>query len=66
MIESLLMLVIYILIIGVVLYLLDFLLGMLPLPPPFAQIIRVVIIVIGVIIIIYLLLGLLHTPLRLP
>lgn len=58
MIEALISFVIYVLIVGLVLWLLDYVASMLPLPPPFHQVIRVVIAVIGVIILIYLLLGL--------
>jgi hypothetical protein len=52
------MFVIYVIIIGLVLWLLDYVAAMLPLPPPFHQVIRVVIAVVGVIVLIYLLLGL--------
>jgi VIT1/CCC1 family predicted Fe2+/Mn2+ transporter len=67
MIESLLAFVVYVLVVGLILWLVDYVASMLPLPPPFHQVIRVVIAVIGVIILIYLLLGLigLATPLRL-
>jgi VIT1/CCC1 family predicted Fe2+/Mn2+ transporter len=67
MIESLLAFVVYVLVVGLILWLVDYVAAMLPLPPPFHQVIRVVIAVIGVIILIYLLLGLigLATPLRL-
>lgn len=58
MIESLLAFVVYVLIVALVLWLVDYVANMLPLPPPFHQVIRVVIAVIGVIILIYLLLGL--------
>lgn len=58
MISALLSFVIYVLIIGLVLWLLDYVASMLPLPPPFHQVLRVVVAVIGVILLIYLLLGL--------
>ena len=58
MIQSLLMLVIYLLVIGLVFWLLDYVLQMLPIPDPFARIIRVILVVIAVIIVVMLLLNL--------
>jgi VIT1/CCC1 family predicted Fe2+/Mn2+ transporter len=62
MVDSLLALVVYLLIIGLVLWLIDYVAGIAPLPPPFRQAVRVVVAVIGVILLIYLLLGLVGAP----
>lgn len=64
MIETLISFVVYVLIVGLILWLVDYVAGMIPLPPPFRQVIRVVVAVVGVLILIYLLLGLvgLATP----
>lgn len=58
MIAGLVSLVIYLLVIGLVIWLLVYLIDLLPLPEPFHRVARVVVIAIGVLIIIYLLLGL--------
>jgi hypothetical protein len=58
MIETLLTLVIYILIIGVIFWLIDYVIQMVPLPAPFAQVVRVILAVVAVIIVILLLLRL--------
>lgn len=57
MIISLITLLIYILVIGIVLWLALYVIQQIPLPPPFAQVARVVIIVIGCLILILLLLN---------
>jgi len=56
MITSLVYLVIYILVIGVVIWLLLYLIDNVPLPDPFHRIARVVIMVVGVLVVILLLL----------
>lgn len=56
MISSLVSLAIYILVIGVVIWLLLFLIDLVPLPEPFGRIARIVIIAIGVLIVIFALL----------
>jgi hypothetical protein len=58
MITSLVMFVIYLLVLGVVCWLLLYLNDTLPVPEPFHRVIRIVIIVFGVLILILLLLGL--------
>lgn len=58
MIESLISLLVYILVLGIVLWLALYIIGVIPLPEPFGQVARVVIIVIGCLILILLLLGL--------
>jgi hypothetical protein len=47
MIHSLIVLVVYLIIVGVILWLLRYLVGALPLDPPFAQVANVVILVVG-------------------
>jgi len=59
MIENLLTLVIYIVVLGLVVWLLLYVVSQLPLPAPFPQVARVLIVVIACICLIYLLLGLL-------
>jgi hypothetical protein len=56
MIGSLITLVVYLIVAGLVLWLLTYLVDNLPLQPPFGQIARVVILVVGVLIIILILL----------
>ena len=58
MIGALLTFVVYLIVLGLVLWLIDYVVALLPLPPPFHQVIRIVIAVIAVIVVIYLLLGL--------
>ena len=58
MIQQLLLFVIYLIIIGLVFWLIQYVLGMLPLPEPFPMIIRVVLAVVLVIIVILMLLNL--------
>jgi hypothetical protein len=58
MIETLLYLVVYIIILGLVMWLLIYVIDMLPLPAPFGQVARVVVMVIGVVILILILLQL--------
>ena len=55
MIESLLMLLIYVLIVGVVLWLITYLIDAVPMEPTFKRAAKVVILVVGVIILILLL-----------
>jgi len=67
MISGLIYLAIYLIIIGVVLWLLTYLLDVVPMPPQFKQVARVVIIVVGVLIAILVLLnfvGILEPPPR--
>ena len=56
MITSLIMLVVYIIVIGLVLWLLNYLIDVIPLPEPFNRVAKIAILVIGVLIIILLLL----------
>jgi hypothetical protein len=67
MIETLILLVVYIVILGLVMWLLIYVVDMLPLPAPFGQVAKVVIMVVGVLILILLLLQLVGgiRPLRL-
>jgi hypothetical protein len=58
MIQTLLYLVIYILILGLVFWLLHYVISMLPIPEPFATVARVILGVVAVIIVILLLLQL--------
>jgi hypothetical protein len=58
MIQQLITLVIYLIVIGLIIWLLLWALQQVPMPAPFAQVARVLIIVIGVLIVCYLLLGL--------
>jgi len=58
MLESLLYLIVYLAVLGIVLWLVIYVTDLLPLPAPFHQIIRVVVYVLAAIAIIYLLLGL--------
>ena len=63
MIEGLVGLVIYLLVIGLIVWLLIFLVDYVPVPAPFNRVAKIVIMVVAVIIVIYLLLGLLgHAP----
>jgi maltodextrin utilization protein YvdJ len=66
MVEALLHLVIYLLIVGTILWLLLYLVDTLPMFAPFQKAARIVIMVIGVVILIYILLGLLGSAPRLP
>lgn len=69
MILHLLTFVVYLIVVGLVLWLIIYVADMIPMPPPFHQVIRAVVAVIGVIILIYLLLALVglvgEAPLRL-
>jgi hypothetical protein len=56
MIGSLVMLVVYLIVIGLVIWLLTYLIDAIPLPEPFNRVARVAILVIGVLIVIVLLL----------
>lgn len=58
MIEPLISLVVYLLIAGILIWLAFYVLDSIPIPPPFNQIIRVILVVISVLICIYALLGL--------
>jgi hypothetical protein len=58
MISSLISLLIYLLVVGIILWLALYVISVIPLPPPFAQVARVIIIVIGCLIVILLLLQL--------
>ena len=63
MIAALINLVIYLLIVGVIYWAVITILGLIPLPEPIAQVIRVVLIVILVLVVVYALLGLVgHAP----
>lgn len=66
MIEGLVALVVYLCVLGLVIWLLLYIVSVLPLPPPFGQVARVVIIVVGCLILIVLLLSLIgvNVPLR--
>lgn len=56
MITSLIMLVVYLIVIGIIVWLLIYLIDNVPLPEPFNRVARVVIMVVGVLIVILLLL----------
>jgi hypothetical protein len=58
MIEALIVLTIYIIVVGLIISLLLWALQQVPLPPPFGQVARVVIVLLGALIVVYLLLGL--------
>lgn len=58
MVSSLLVLLIYIIVIGLILWLALWVIGQLPLPAPFGQVARVIIVVIAVLILIIMLLNL--------
>jgi hypothetical protein len=58
MLTALLMFVVYVLVVGLVIWLLLYLIDQLPLPAPFGQVARVVVIAVGVIILIMMLLAL--------
>jgi len=58
MVETLLHLVIYLLIVGVILWLLQYIVNTVPIFEPFRTVARVIIIVVGCLILIYILLGL--------
>lgn len=66
MIATLLTLVIYILILGLIFWLLHYLIGMIPIPEPFATAARVILGVVAVIIVILLLLQLVGGTVGLP
>jgi len=66
MVETLLHLVIYLLILGVIFWLLDYVINTVPIFEPFRTAARVVLVVVGVIILVYILLGLMGTAPRLP
>jgi len=66
MVETLLHLVIYLLIVGVIFWLLNYIIETVPLFEPFRSVARIVLIVVGCIILIYILLGLLGGTPRLP
>ena len=57
MIAGLVALVVYLLIIGLIVWLLLYLIDNIPLPEPFHKVARVVVIAVGVLILVYLLLG---------
>jgi hypothetical protein len=58
MISSLISLLIYLLVVGIILWLALYVISVIPLPAPFAQVARVIVIVIGCLIVILLLLQL--------
>lgn len=63
MIGALITLVIYIIIIGLIMWLLTWALDQVPIPEPFKSVARIMIIVVGVLIVCFLLLGMLgETP----
>jgi hypothetical protein len=69
MIGALVYFVIYLLVIGVIAWLLMFLVDYVPVPPPFNRVAKIVIMVVAVLIVILLLLGLVGegpSPFRLP
>jgi cytochrome c biogenesis protein CcdA len=66
MVETLLHLVIYLLIVGVIFWLLNYIIETVPMFEPFRSVARIVLIVVGCIILIYILLGLLGGTPRLP
>ena len=65
MISSLITLIIYLIIVGVIYWAVTTILGIIPLPAPIAQVIRVLLIVILVLVVVYALLGLAGTPMHL-
>jgi hypothetical protein len=62
MIESLLILVLYVVIVGIVLWLISYLIGAVPMEPHFKQVAKVLLIVVGIVIVILLLLRYLPLP----
>lgn len=68
MIIGLISLLIYLIIVGVVLWAIDYLAGVVPMPPPLRQVIHVLVIVVAVLVLLYALLGFIgEAPaLRLP
>lgn len=66
MVEGLLGLVIYLVVVGLILWLLMYIVDTVPLFEPFRQVARVIIMVIGALILIYLLLGMLGGTPKLP
>jgi hypothetical protein len=60
--SALLSLVIYIIVLGLVVWLILYIINMIPLPEPFGRIARIVLIVLAVLILINLLLGLVGSP----
>jgi hypothetical protein len=66
MISALVMLVVYCLVVGLIAWLLMFLVDYVPVPPPFNRVAKVVIMVVAVLIVIILLLGLVGEAPRLP
>lgn len=63
MISALVTLLIYLLIIGIIVWLVLFIINTIPLPPPFGQVARVIVIVIACLVVILLLLDLLGSGL---
>jgi hypothetical protein len=66
MVGGLISLLIYIIVVGIILWLALYIINTIPMPAPFQQGARVVIIVIGCLILISLLLGVVGAPLELP
>lgn len=67
MLSGLISVVIYVVVLGLIFWLLDYLIRIIPLQEPFARIARIVLAVLSVIIIIFLLLSLVDSgPVRLP
>lgn len=66
MIEGLISLVIYLIVVGLILWLLNYIVMSIPLAEPFRSVARVAIVVIGCLILIYILMGLVGGSPRLP
>ena len=67
MISTLITIIIYCVVLGLIVWLLNYLIDVIPLAEPFARIARIVVIVLAVLIVILLLLSLVETgPVRLP
>jgi hypothetical protein len=66
MLTTLVTLVVYLVIIGLIFYGLGLVLSQIPLPDPFATVIRVLMVLIALLIVVYLLLGIIPGNLRLP
>jgi preprotein translocase subunit SecE len=68
MISALLSLVLYIIVLGLIYWLLDYLIRTIPIPDPFGRVARIILVVVAVLIIIMLLLSLVGDggPVRLP
>jgi hypothetical protein len=65
MIEPLISLVVYLIVAGLILWLAFWVIDQIPIPPPFNQVIRVILVVIAVLICVYALLGLIGAAPRL-